>query len=594
MPLHYIAIDNFRAFKEKCVFDFAPVTILTGTNSSGKSSLVDALRILHSYTNEIPDPDSKKFWDKIINLRDDHFRETRIPNFKDLVNYHTGRDIISFDFKCRFIGMVEDITFCLKFEQKNGTGIHGILKSLEYKSDEGVVFISMEIKDDNVTHLEIDFGYLYQKFLEEIEKEIKYYDNLLNSYVQNSLAEDSDEKSIPKFLLNPFKVYGKFFNPTADEIKEYNKRKENFKKVAQQLIKPIEINEHSKDELSEEDKKGWEEAKKELIEVQMRIKDANEKLVQHQKYIYQMRFEKILKERLSIDEFLSRFFKQVDEEDVTEWTNWLKSSDGLFNILDKESKFTVFGNLFLKEFIYENICNSLSSIKEKLNFNYISSIRNSPNRFYVKNKENSFGSILSDFLEKNPQTDDKVKKFLNKYLAYFEIGEQISIARNSDFGTYSITVYKQGKKINLLDLGYGISQIMPILLQILLTAFDGNTSSIIIEEPETNLHPALQSKLADMLIDANKVFGIQFIIETHSEYLIRKLQYLTAKGEIKPEDTQLYYFYHPDNIPDGESQVKKININNEGQISGEFGTGFFDEADKIAMSIWSMNQSQKN
>jgi AAA15 family ATPase/GTPase len=43
MPLPFISIDNFRVFKEKTEFEFAPITILTGTNSSGKSSLVDAL-----------------------------------------------------------------------------------------------------------------------------------------------------------------------------------------------------------------------------------------------------------------------------------------------------------------------------------------------------------------------------------------------------------------------------------------------------------------------------------------------------------------------------------------------------------------------
>jgi predicted ATPase len=115
-----------------------------------------------------------------------------------------------------------------------------------------------------------------------------------------------------------------------------------------------------------------------------------------------------------------------------------------------------------------------------------------------------------------------------------------------------------------------------------------------IEEPESNLHPALQSKLADMFIDAARTFNTQFIIETHSEYLIRKLQYFTAKGEIKTEDTAIYYFYPPDDVPPGEEQVKRIDIQEDGSLTDDFGTGFFDEADKIAMSIWNMNKSQKN
>ncbi len=52
---------------------------------------------------------------------------------------------------------------------------------------------------------------------------------------------------------------------------------------------------------------------------------------------------------------------------------------------------------------------------------------------------------------------------------------------------------------------------------------------VLLEEPESNLHPNLQSKLADFLIDASDRFGIKWVIETHSEYFIRKLQYWTAK-----------------------------------------------------------------
>ena len=108
-------------------------------------------------------------------------------------------------------------------------------------------------------------------------------------------------------------------------------------------------------------------------------------------------------------------------------------------------------------------------------------------------------------------------------------------------------------------------------------------SIIVIEEPESNLHPNFQSKLADMLVEASRKFNIQFIIETHSEYLIRKLQFLTATGEIKPEMTQIYYFHHPERIPEGEgeAQIRKINIEKNGALSKNFGPGFFDEASTL-------------
>gem|GEM_PF-4091337 len=68
---------------------------------------------------------------------------------------------------------------------------------------------------------------------------------------------------------------------------------------------------------------------------------------------------------------------------------------------------------------------------------------------------------------------------------------------------------------------------------------------------------------------------------------------------------QLYYFYEPGQLHDGEDVVKKININEDGSLTDDFGSGdgsltddfgsgFFDESDKIALSLFFLNQSQKN
>ncbi len=101
--------------------------------------------------------------------------------------------------------------------------------------------------------------------------------------------------------------------------------------------------------------------------------------------------------------------------------------------------------------------------------------------------------------------------------------------------------------------------------------------------------------LADMFVDAAKKFYIQFIIETHSEYLIRKLQYLTANKEheynIKPEDTAMYYFSDPKTLKKGEKQIRRINIREDGILDGSFGTGFFDEATNLIIDILNLSGS---
>ena len=83
-----------------------------------------------------------------------------------------------------------------------------------------------------------------------------------------------------------------------------------------------------------------------------------------------------------------------------------------------------------------------------------------------------------------------------------------------------------------------------------------------------------------MFMEANELYNINFILETHSEYLIRKLQYLVANPEhsAKSEDISIYYMYHPDKIPEGQTQVVDLEIRPDGLLKKDFGEGFFDEA----------------
>lgn len=178
--------------------------------------------------------------------------------------------------------------------------------------------------------------------------------------------------------------------------------------------------------------------------------------------------------------------------------------------------------------------------------------------------------------------------FIEKWIQKFNISEEIRPIIDTQFGFHSLEV----NGLPLVEQGTGISQIVYILLSIALNP--ENSKIFLIEEPEANLHPKFQSLLADMFIDAAKTFNIQFIIETHSEYFIRKMQYLTAKKEVSPTDTNIYYFHDPENIPAGEPQVKKIEILEDGSLSSDFGSGFFDEATNWKFELMRLKNAQKN
>ena len=87
---------------------------------------------------------------------------------------------------------------------------------------------------------------------------------------------------------------------------------------------------------------------------------------------------------------------------------------------------------------------------------------------------------------------------------------------------------------------------------------------------------------------------MQFIVETHSEYLIRKLQYLTAKKELQPDQSVIYYFNADKYVSREEPKVKKIEITPTGNLTDTFGPGFYDEATRLKFDLMHINKEQNN
>lgn len=117
----------------------------------------------------------------------------------------------------------------------------------------------------------------------------------------------------------------------------------------------------------------------------------------------------------------------------------------------------------------------------------------------------------------------------------------------------------------LTDVGFGISQVLPVLV-LLAYAEEGDT--VVLEQPEIHLHPSVQSKLADVLLEAALARNVQLIVESHSEHLLTRLQRRVAEGSfgyeisIKPEDVALYFC----DYKDGESSLEELSVDLFGGI----------------------------
>jgi predicted ATPase len=122
---------------------------------------------------------------------------------------------------------------------------------------------------------------------------------------------------------------------------------------------------------------------------------------------------------------------------------------------------------------------------------------------------------------------------------------------------------------NFADVGYGNSQVIPVLVGGL------NLSSgecLIVEEPEIHLHPRAQAELGDFFLELCQR-GVQSLVETHSEYMIVRLQKHIAAGALSPDDVRIYYV-NP--TPEGKELIR-LELDEKGLFKQEWPGGFFPE-----------------
>lgn len=302
--------------------------------------------------------------------------------------------------------------------------------------------------------------------------------------------------------------------------------------------------------------------------------------------------------------------------------------DGKFNMYNHHL-FDIFRK-FVSVFTQETLISINSSGVDYLGMSVVN-----VKRSYALDGEDEFTSFLHSYFEArdNYLNNNKVKHlihrkaglytykpgtFLNKWIREFDLGHSISIQLDTERQGILFKIYKdeEDKEGHLIaEEGYGVTQLITLLLRIeraiLLSKMilenvnmsnidvalysvthdksqvrcHYSESNIAIEEPEVHLHPKFQSKLAELFVDAFTNYNVQFIIETHSEYIIRKLQLLVANKKVSNSDISVLYVYDKKHKPEYEPQVKRIGIRKDGLLNGNFGDGFFDEADMLSMFL---------
>ncbi len=201
--------------------------------------------------------------------------------------------------------------------------------------------------------------------------------------------------------------------------------------------------------------------------------------------------------------------------------------------------------------------------------------RSLPVRYYIPTGTNPWnvgywGHLLPDLLLRHPELVKKTNEWLSRLdIDYMLKVKQVGTDPGDPFAVRLVdTRRKERVDVALPDVGFGISQLLPFIVQNLIS----EEQIISIEQPEVHVHPKLQADLGNLLAEAI-TRGNQFIIETHSEHLVLRLQRLVREKEIKPEDVSVIYISRG---PDG-AKSERLRLDEEGDFIDEWPNGFFPE-----------------
>jgi predicted ATPase len=558
-----IGFKNFRKFENFPMLEFGNITYMVGRNNSGKSTMVKALLLVMDYLqNQLSDT---------FSFDNDVLEDANIVTFGRAKNNISTTPVIEFNFKLHQY----DINIIISGEDDNTTVN---VNSLSIDDKKNGYYLSINYNNNTTTlkrkekKEEVDEKLdevsenaekkKLTKEIHELEEEIEKEKDTLSS----NLLKKRDLLNILRTKLEKISL-----------LKEAKKDDEDFTfehtyPIEYQLLKPVDYFIDMVDSLPDDYQEKLQDSDQEKDEADN--SDIFDEIVKTE--------ENNLKELISL--FLyhnnTRYSRLIDHRK----TEGFKDPDDFADVLEIYN---------LKDEIKDWIEDLVQTISKESFFYLGANPSKQSALFPLRAKDNALAQAIHEFKQLGILKGDKEWAFVKDWMKEFEVGVDFEInfyaGEAYEFHVYnSIEDKEKGKYIHLADKGMGSLQAMLLILHVASLIRKNKKGSkkitLLVEEPELNLHPALQSKLTEFFHEVNFEYGFNFIVETHSEYIIRKAQLMAleqdyiSNQELNPNPFKIVYF-HKDEGP------YEMKFNEQGKFEREFGKGFYDEASNMTMSL---------
>lgn len=252
----------------------------------------------------------------------------------------------------------------------------------------------------------------------------------------------------------------------------------------------------------------------------------------------------------------------------------------------------IYSNFFedYKSVLYNIMAISKIASNQFLGINYIAPLRNNPERdYFIKGNSNTvgiYGEFTPTIIAKNVNEDISTETFppifedcflkhdmesinffhlLLQWTDYFNFG---SLTLNGTNGHIDLKIGEQ----NIVDVGFGVSQVLPIIVQGLIM---DKEQSLLLEQPEIHLHPKLQMRIADFFI-AMAQSGRSLIIETHSDHIINRIVRRILEDDTNTINDLVHIYYLEKENKFEQTKITPIKIDSCRGII-DWPDGFFDQ-----------------